>query len=259
MRLSEKRGFTLIELLVVIAIIAILAAILFPVISAAKERARVGVCVAQQKQLAAAFLAYADDYNGRTCATYMPPSSEGKYWMQLLFPYTTKKPDLFFCPSLPNWRGYDASLTGSGGDFIAAWAVSIGMSACMGDTWTGVWPLKISEYRSPSGTLVFACSSGKNYTFWGDQDIAQYDKGGCYNITPGKKTQPLLCREPRINKSVTARGWDFDWFDENRHQGNTVVGMLDGRVAVMRTSEVLSAKGNITQWRNRNFSIWDTR
>ncbi len=60
-----RDGFTLIELLVVIAIIAILAAILFPVLTAARHRARIGVCQSHQKQLVAALMAYTDDYGGR--------------------------------------------------------------------------------------------------------------------------------------------------------------------------------------------------
>ena len=56
-----KRGFTLIELLVVIAIIAILAAILFPVFSKARERAFQSTCTANQKQLALATMLFTQE------------------------------------------------------------------------------------------------------------------------------------------------------------------------------------------------------
>jgi len=63
MVITRRRAFTLIELLVVIAIIAILAAILFPVFSQARAKARQAACMSNEKQFGVSLLMYVQDFD----------------------------------------------------------------------------------------------------------------------------------------------------------------------------------------------------
>jgi prepilin-type N-terminal cleavage/methylation domain-containing protein/prepilin-type processing-associated H-X9-DG protein len=104
---NRIKGFTLIELLVVIAIIAILAAILFPVFSRARENARRSSCQSNLKQLSLAVLQYAQDNDDRLSgATGTGCSTQLNLWHSAYMPYI-KSSQTLFCPSVKSYTGND--------------------------------------------------------------------------------------------------------------------------------------------------------
>jgi prepilin-type N-terminal cleavage/methylation domain-containing protein/prepilin-type processing-associated H-X9-DG protein len=195
-QISRRAGFTLIELLVVIAIIAILAAILFPVFSQARESARASACLSNTKQLGTALMAYRSDYDSRGPFAGWPYNDRSNNchqtdciytedWQYTIQPYL-KNIGVLRCPSdqtsydlRPVSYLYNNQLAESrrppGENKVPSAADLVAIFEGYGPEWSAT----MDPNLVPPDKKQFPVNMAREYTIWGSraQWLARPDRG----------------------------------------------------------------------------------
>lgn len=170
-RAHRRRAFTLIEILIVLTIIGILAAILFPVFSNAREAARRTTCASNLKQIGQGIAMYVQDNNRfyPVVDSYSLSAQQNcSMWVERIYKYVGA-PGVFECPDAENgeyrtgcpateamvgsptggkrWDGsYDLNTPGIG--FTIDWQGNPTFN------YTDYRPLHEARYTRPSSTIL---------------------------------------------------------------------------------------------------------
>jgi len=211
-----RRGFTLIELLVVIAIIAILAAILFPVFSKAREKARQSQCMNNLRQLAVACQIFAQEGD-----TVYPEAGTLKATFTL-------PPKVWGCPTYGKTKdgyGYNGYLSGQALDSIVKPAETL----LLADSKVPTLMLSIDVDRRHTAKAMAAFADGHVAILSTVPDFKIIDSSSAVDLMAGYRWDLAVdyhafripasgnLRDPNlilVNPDGTPQGWTSNMFTD---------------------------------------------